>query len=128
MKRLTLILLCSTALAAESPPPLPKPPKVYKHATGVEKGAGAKSLLAVEVLPAPKTFTITWCPVDDPTLTFNVYHSYTPGLSGMTLLTNVSSNRFTITVDRSIPMEFFSVKALNVFGIESDWATNKPCD
>ena len=111
---LPFLLLC---VAASGPP---MPPKSYTPAVGVTQGDGAKALvepLAV-VLP-PTTVTLTWThPESD--VTFNVYHAYTPSLSAMTLLTNVTEKAFTKLADR--PQEYFQVKATRL-GLESDWST-----
>lgn len=110
---LSLFLVsCKHTQEVPTPPPLPA-------RTGAPKSVGA-------ILPPPtKTLTISWHqPQPESVASWNVYHNTrSPSLSGMVLLTNVTQTNFQFVVNKSVPMEFFSVKAVGIFGNESDWAT-----
>lgn len=103
-------------------PPLPTVPKVYQRATGITKGSGAESLSAVPTNPVPRYVIVCWSPSPATNITFNVYHSLIPHLSGMTLYGSTPQTNFTALVKTNLTMEFFQVKAVQGTN-ESDWAT-----
>lgn len=132
IKAFMSLTLVTSVMAVDAPPALPK---TYKSATGVTQGAGAAKLLTSIVVIQPKTFELSWCYPSGPgsdyaqgLISFNIYHSTSPGLSTMTLLANVQQ-QMTFTFSR-LPegMEFFAVKAMeNSTNFESDWAIVGHC-
>jgi hypothetical protein len=112
------VLALPLTVVAQDLPPMPKVPR-FKSAFDMSQGSGARALLVV-VPPMIQTVRITW-QHPDASCTFNVYSAPIPSLAAMTLLTNVATRSITLPIDRTVPMRFFSVKALKD-GLESDWA------
>lgn len=130
-----MLFLTNLNAQIQQPPALPKS---YKPATGVTKGSGAEKLMQVvpqAVVVPPRTLTFTWCYPSQPGsdyangwISFNVYHSNSPLLNTMTLLTNVTQTSVTIPMKPS-GSEFFGVKAQHsLTHRESHWGANMPCN
>lgn len=117
----TIFMLSLWSVAQPLPP---SPPKVYTAATGVTKGDGAAALSIVPTNPPPKTVIILWSYTNLNNIVFDVYHSSTPHLGGMSIYSSTPQTNFTATVNTNALMEFFGVKARDtVSGLSSDWAT-----
>ncbi len=111
MKR---IILVSILCLGSALPPLPPAPKRNHKSAEVERGAGAKSLIAKLVaLPGPRTNTIAWLyppGVNPSQFWWDIQQATSPDGPWSTLVTN-ASGAFDVHVNKSQALSIYRLRA-----------------